>query len=100
MPPIIDCVRSVSFSGLLPGFPNRGSPLPSCAGVQDKQAFLPWKEYRYEELLSATGHFSDGNLLGEGAFGRVYRAKLPNGTPVAVKQLKTGPRVKFRSGFH
>ncbi|KAF3450752.1 hypothetical protein FNV43_RR06841 [Rhamnella rubrinervis] len=41
-----------------------------------------------EELEIATNSFSKENYLGKGGFGLVHKGVLPNGTVVAVKQLK------------
>ncbi|BFI03553.1 hypothetical protein MPTK1_1g05055 [Marchantia polymorpha subsp. ruderalis] len=43
--------------------------------------------FKYEELKAATGDFSKRNELGKGAFGAVYKAKLADGSIVAVKRL-------------
>ncbi|KAG6548425.1 hypothetical protein Mapa_009912 [Marchantia paleacea] len=43
--------------------------------------------FKYEELKTATGDFSQQNELGKGAFGAVYKAKLADGSIVAVKRL-------------
>ncbi|KAF3783862.1 Proline-rich receptor-like protein kinase [Nymphaea thermarum] len=46
--------------------------------------------FTYEELAIATNGFASSNLLGQGGFGYVHKGILPNGTEVAVKQLKSG----------
>ncbi|XP_057996814.1 cysteine-rich receptor-like protein kinase 44 isoform X2 [Hevea brasiliensis] len=38
-------------------------------------------------IEAATNNFSDGNKLGEGGFGAVYRGKLEGGKEIAVKRL-------------
>lgn len=44
--------------------------------------------YSFEEIVKATGNFSTENKLGEGGFGTVYKAKLKDGSFVAVKRTK------------
>lgn len=46
--------------------------------------------FTYDELLEITNGFSPANVIGEGGFGSVYMGCLPDGKPVAVKQLKAG----------
>ncbi|KAF9689852.1 hypothetical protein SADUNF_Sadunf01G0135500 [Salix dunnii] len=43
--------------------------------------------YSVADLQMATGSFSVNHLLGEGLFGRVYRAEFDDGKAVAVKKL-------------
>ncbi|XP_051190315.1 cysteine-rich receptor-like protein kinase 6 [Lolium perenne] len=41
-------------------------------------------------LEAATGNFAEGNKLGEGGFGAVYKGALPDGQEIAVKRLSQG----------
>ncbi|XP_062096959.1 cold-responsive protein kinase 1-like [Humulus lupulus] len=43
--------------------------------------------FSYRELRIATENFSPGNKIGQGGFGSVYKAKLKDGTLVAIKVL-------------
>lgn len=43
--------------------------------------------FTLRDLDVATGRFSKENIIGEGGYGVVYRGRLVNGTPVAVKKL-------------
>jgi hypothetical protein len=43
--------------------------------------------YSVADLQIATGSFSVDNLLGEGTFGRVYRAEFDDGKVLAVKKI-------------
>ncbi|XP_062008845.1 protein STRUBBELIG-RECEPTOR FAMILY 7 [Rosa rugosa] len=43
--------------------------------------------YSIADLQMATGSFSVENLLGEGSFGRVYRAQFDDGKVLAVKKI-------------
>ncbi|EPS66707.1 hypothetical protein M569_08069 [Genlisea aurea] len=41
----------------------------------------------YDELKTATNNFESSCILGEGGFGRVFKGRLGDGTPVAIKRL-------------
>lgn len=44
--------------------------------------------FTYRELERATEGFSEGNVLGRGAHGVVFRGRLGDGTPAAIKRLQ------------
>ncbi|XP_021851180.2 cysteine-rich receptor-like protein kinase 44 isoform X3 [Spinacia oleracea] len=44
-------------------------------------------QYSFEAIKVATNDFSNDNYLGEGAFGAVYKGKLPDEQEIAVKRL-------------
>ncbi|KAF7149382.1 hypothetical protein RHSIM_Rhsim03G0009000 [Rhododendron simsii] len=47
------------------------------------------KVYTMAELQSATNGLSEENFLGEGSLGSVYKAELPNGQILALKNINT-----------
>ncbi|KAK4377186.1 hypothetical protein RND71_003482 [Anisodus tanguticus] len=46
------------------------------------------KRFSLRELQVASDNFSNRNILGRGGFGKVYKARLADGSLVAVKRLK------------
>ncbi|MCO5563982.1 hypothetical protein L7F22_017636 [Adiantum nelumboides] len=48
---------------------------------------LPLTLFSYKELEHATAAFSDTQLIGDGAYGMVYKGKFCNGRVLAVKRL-------------
>lgn len=46
--------------------------------------------FNYNAIVKGTSQFSDGNILGEGGFGCVYRAQLDDNFLVAVKKINNG----------
>ncbi|KAL6864891.1 hypothetical protein ACP4OV_016042 [Aristida adscensionis] len=51
-------------------------------------SYLGWGHwFTLRDLELATDRFSKDNVIGEGGYGVVYRGRLSNGTPVAVKKI-------------
>ncbi|KAK0588160.1 hypothetical protein LWI29_035220 [Acer saccharum] len=51
--------------------------------------YFPKEGFTYQDLLDATGHFSESAVLGKGACGTVYKAIMDDGEVIAVKKLKS-----------
>ena len=47
----------------------------------------PLRRWTTAQLAAATNNFDPARLLGEGGYGEVYRADLPDGSVVAVKRM-------------
>ncbi|XVF46755.1 hypothetical protein PTKIN_Ptkin03bG0053900 [Pterospermum kingtungense] len=52
------------------------------------------QNFSLSELVNATNNFSDGNRIGSGSFGVVYKGKLADGREVAIKRGETSAKVK------
>lgn len=46
------------------------------------------QSFDYKTLEKATGSFKDGNIVGRGGFGCVYKACLDSNTLAAVKKIE------------
>ncbi|KAG0630317.1 hypothetical protein M758_1G169600 [Ceratodon purpureus] len=51
------------------------------------ESFGSLKALTYSDLVFATDNFSPAKIIGDGGFGMVYKAKLADGTLVAIKKL-------------
>ncbi|KAF7151264.1 hypothetical protein RHSIM_Rhsim02G0015900 [Rhododendron simsii] len=58
-----------------------------------------WKNFSLSELETATGSFSQENLIGEGGYSEVYKGHLEDGQLVAVKRLTRGSPEEMTADF-
>ncbi|KAM3301689.1 G-type lectin S-receptor-like serine/threonine-protein kinase [Capsicum chacoense] len=75
----------------VPQWFNREREAQNLMDENDKQDIaVPF--FCLEDILSATGNFSDVNKLGQGGFGPVYKGIFSGGQEIAVKRLSSQSR--------
>ncbi|XP_051127948.1 calmodulin-binding receptor-like cytoplasmic kinase 3 [Andrographis paniculata] len=84
-----------------PPSPLRVPPSPSRFSMSPKLNRLGSVHLNMNQVARATHNFSSSLLIGEGGFGTVYKAELPNGQVVAIKRARRehfeALRTEFRS---
>ncbi|KAK3431894.1 hypothetical protein EUGRSUZ_E03017 [Eucalyptus grandis] len=65
---------------------------PFATNAKDEVKTAESLQFKISEIRAATNSFSEGNKLGEGGFGEVYRGRLTNGQEIAVKRLSQSSR--------
>ncbi|KAG9153440.1 hypothetical protein Leryth_021019 [Lithospermum erythrorhizon] len=110
-PSSMDSLKSMEMNSLTektPGSPMRVPPSPlrvppspsrfSNTPNLDRNGSV---DLNMSQILRATNSFSPSLIIGEGGFGVVYKAKLPDGNIVAIKRAKKehfhAIRTEFRS---
>ncbi|KAL2460138.1 putative receptor-like serine/threonine-protein kinase [Abeliophyllum distichum] len=67
---------------------TRSESSSAMSSSTDGMSNIGWgRWYSLKDLEIATNQFSDGNVIGEGGYGIVYRGVLSDGSVVAVKNL-------------
>lgn len=72
---------------------NRGTSISSHNSIQGKEPGIV--KFTMEEIFQVTRNFSPSFKIGQGGFGTVYKAKLLDGTVVAVKRAKKVVSIVF-----
>ncbi|ESR49575.1 hypothetical protein CICLE_v10030526mg [Citrus x clementina] len=73
---------------------KRGKSLPNDANLPP---VANQRRFTYLELFQATNEFSANNLIGRGGIGSVYKARIQDGTEVAVKVFNLQYKEAFKS---
>lgn len=72
----------------VPPSPLRVPPSPSRFSMSPKLNRLGSVHLNMSQVARATQNFSSALLIGEGGFGTVYKAELPDGKVVAIKRAR------------
>ncbi|KAM7256490.1 hypothetical protein ACFE04_012231 [Oxalis oulophora] len=80
-----NCSDAEKRIGLFPFMRKSSKPMRVIIGKKGSVALID-----YKTIEKSTKNFSDCYVLGEGGFGRVYKAKLDDQLFVAVKRLSNG----------
>lgn len=72
----------------VPASPLRVPPSPSRFSMSPKLNRIGSIHLNVNQALRATQNFSPSQKIGEGGFGTVYKAQLPDGQVVAIKRAK------------
>jgi hypothetical protein len=86
---------STGFSSSGPGqssFTTATNTPAAASPVAAAAALIPSYRFPFAVLQEATRNFDDSLVVGQGGFGKVYAAVLPDGTKVAVKRASPESR--------
>lgn len=72
----------------VPASPLRVPPSPSRFSMSPKLNRIGSIHLNVNQVLKVTQNFSSSLKIGEGGFGMVYKAQLPDGQTVAIKRAK------------
>lgn len=87
----VDSVSSIEISSAsekIPTTPLRVPPSPSRFSLSPQLSTIGSVNLSVGQIIKATRSFSPSLKLGEGGFGTVYKAVLPDGQVVAIKRAK------------
>ncbi|KAG1327110.1 hypothetical protein COCNU_01G010440 [Cocos nucifera] len=87
----MDSVSSIELSSAsekIPTTPLRVPPSPSRFSLSPQLSTIGSVNLSISQIIKATQSFSPSLRLGEGGFGTVYKAVLPDGLVVAIKRAK------------
>lgn len=101
-PSSMDSASSIelnSVSEKVPASPLRVPPSPSRFSMSPKLDRIGSVHLTMSQVARATQNFSPSLRLGEGGFGTVYKAHLPDGQVVAIKRAKKEHFDALRSEF-
>ncbi|KVI01328.1 Concanavalin A-like lectin/glucanase, subgroup [Cynara cardunculus var. scolymus] len=92
-------VEMNSVSDKIPASPLRVPPSPSRFSMSPKLDRIGSVHLTMSQVARATQNFSSSLRLGEGGFGTVYKAQLPDGQVVAIKRANKEHFEALRSEF-
>nr|XP_043623707.1 calmodulin-binding receptor-like cytoplasmic kinase 3 [Erigeron canadensis] len=92
-------VEMNSVHGRIPGSPLRVPPSPGRFSMSPKLDRIGSVHLTMSQAARATQNFSPSLKLGEGGFGTVYKAQLPDGQIVAIKRASKENSDALRSEF-
>ncbi|CAI9100883.1 OLC1v1038072C4 [Oldenlandia corymbosa var. corymbosa] len=72
----------------IPPSPLRVPPSPSRFSMSPKLDRVGSVHLSMNQVVRATHNFAQSQIIGEGGFGTVYKARLPDGQVVAIKRAK------------
>ncbi|CAK8570997.1 unnamed protein product [Lathyrus sativus] len=80
---------------------DRGEPRSNIvkSGGPQKALEIEIPEFKLNELKRLTENFGTKALIGEGSYGRVFRAKMSDGVEAAIKKLDTSSSPEVDSDF-
>ncbi|OAY69636.1 calmodulin-binding receptor-like cytoplasmic kinase 3 [Ananas comosus] len=77
-----------SSSDRIPGTPLRVPPSPSRFSLSQQPTAIGPLHLSINQIIKITHNFSPAKVIGDGGFGTVYKADLPDGRPIAIKRAK------------